>query len=342
MFLFPIILMSILSYAVSTEMRNIPYVAMDMSKSQESQALIEKLNARYFHLKGNVHTVQEVEAAFQKGVCSMAIVIPAGFDNEALRSGNADIQVMVDATDPNQASTMVNYFQAVVMDYQQEESQVAELRPSMVAEVKMLYNPQLLSAFNIAPGLQGLVLLLICAMMTSIAVVREKELGTMEILLVSPLKPQVIIFAKAIPYLVVSIVDVALILVLSNVALGVPVNGSIVLLATFSLIYIFTALSLGMLISTVAGTQQTAMIVVGGGLMLPTLLLSGLIFPIDSMPGILRVLSNVVPARWFIEALRNMMIKGLGFEAVWKPFFILLGMCVFFMAAGIKKFKNRL
>ncbi|MDR2056893.1 MAG: ABC transporter permease [Dysgonamonadaceae bacterium] len=343
MFLFPIILMTILSYAVSTEVRNIPYVVMDMSKSQESRELIEKLNGNaYFRLKSNVNTVQEVEAAFQKGVCSMAIVIPAGFGSEPVHSGASDIQVMVDATDPNQASMMVNYFQAELMDYRQAKRRTAGTEAVVVTEVKMLYNPQLLSAFNIVPGLQGVVLLLICAMMTSIAVVREKELGTMEILLVSPLKPQVIIFAKVIPYLVVSIVDVALILVLSNVVLGVPVNGSIALLMTFSLIYIFTALSMGMLISTVAGTQQTAMVVVGVGLMLPTLLLSGLIFPIDSMPGILRVLSNFVPARWFVEALRGVMIKGLGFDAVWKPFFILLGMCIFFMAAGIKKFKNRL
>jgi ABC-2 type transport system permease protein len=331
MFLFPIVLMTILSYAVSNEIKNIPYVVMDMSKSEESLALVEKLNANtYFRWKGDVYTAEELEGSFRKGLCAMAIVIPAGFGHEAFHSGVSDIQVLVDATDPNQASMMVNYFQAEVGG------------TSIVTEVKMLYNPQLLSAFNIVPGLQGMALLLICAMMTSIAVVREKELGTMEILLVSPLKPQVIIFAKTIPYLVVSIADVVLILVLSNVLLGVPINGNIVLLMTLSLIYIFTALSIGMWISTVTGTQQTAMIAAGVGLMLPTLLLSGLIFPIDSMPGILRLISHMVPARWFIEALRDVMIKGLGFGAIWKQFFILLGMCVFFMVVSIKKFKNRL
>jgi ABC-2 type transport system permease protein len=343
MFLFPIILMTVLSYAVSTELKHIPYVVVDMSKSAASAALTEKLNANtYFRWRGNVGTAEEAERSFRRGLCAMAIVIPPGFGREALRPGASDIQVLVDATDPNQASGMVNYLQAEIMDYQQAGSRGAGAAGGIATEVKMLYNPQLLSSFSIVPGLQGMVLLLICAMMTSIAVVREKELGTMEILLVSPLSPGIIIFAKAIPYLVVSLADVVLILVLSNVLLGVPVNGSIVLLMTFSLIYIFTALSIGMLISTVASTQQTAMIAVGVGLILPTLLLSGLIFPIDSMPGILQVLSHVVPARWFIEALRNVMIKGLGFGAVWQQFFILSGMCIFFMAVSIKKFRSRL
>ncbi|MDR2119460.1 MAG: ABC transporter permease [Tannerella sp.] len=343
MFLLPIMLMMILGFAVSTEIRHIPFVAMDMAKSQESRELIEKLNANAcFDLQDNVHTAREVEAAFQKGLCAMAVVIPAGFGSEPLRSGVADIQVMTDASDPNQASTMVNYFQAEILAYQQAKNKAAGMSPAIVTDVKMLYNPQLRSALSIVPGLLGMVLMLICAMMTSIAVVREKELGTMEILLVSPLRPQTVIFAKVIPYLTVSIANVALILALANVALDVPVNGNILLLATLSLLYIFTALSMGLLISTIAATQQTAMVAVGVGLMLPTMLLSGMIFPIDSMPAALQVISHAVPARWFVEALRNVMIRGLGFDAVWRPFFILLGMCIFFMTVSIKKFRNRL
>lgn len=206
----------------------------------------------------------------------------------------------------------------------------------------MLYNPQMLSTFSIVPGLKGMVLLLICTLMTSIAVVREKELGTMEILLVSPLKPQVIIFAKAIPYLLISIIDVLLILLLSNHALDVPINGNVLLLMLLALIYIFTALALGMLISTITRTQQAAMIAAGVGLLLPSLLLSGLIFPIEGMPKILQGLSYIIPARWFIEALRDVMIKGLGFEAIWKQLLILSGMCIVLMTAGVKNFKSRL
>ncbi len=343
MFVLPIILMAILSYAVSTEIKNIPFVVLDQSRSTDSKELIEKLNANaYFELKSSCNTIEEVEKAFQKGLCAMAIVIPTDFGNAAVHSGVSDIQVMVDASDPNQASTMVNYFQTEVIAFQQTKNKGTDTRASIAPEVKMLYNPQMLSAYSIVPGLKGMVLILVCALMTSIAVVREKELGTMEILLVSPLKPQVIIFAKAIPYLVISIADVILILMLANWVLGVPINGSVFLVMLLSLIYTFTALALGMLVSTVTQTQQAAMITAGVGLMLPSLLLSGLIFPIEGMPAILQWISYIIPARWFIEALRDVMIKGVGFDAIWKPFSILLGMCIALMAISIKNFNNRL
>jgi ABC-2 type transport system permease protein len=343
MFALPITLITLLSYAVSTEIKNIPFVVSDNSKSNDSRRLIEQLDASaYFSLTGVANTAEEVESAFRKGQCAVAITVPADFGNEPRHSSISEIQVMVDATDPNQAATMLNYCQAEIQAFQQARNMAAGAGASFVTEVKLLFNPQMLSAFSIVPGLQGMVLMIICAMMTSIAVVREKELGTMEILLVSPLKPRVIIFAKAIPYLVVSLVDVILILLLSNMVLGVPINGNILLLALLSLTYIFTALSLGMLISTITRTQQTAMIVAGMGLMLPSLLLSGLIFPIESMPAILRGLSCITPARWFIDALRDVMIKGLGFDAIWKEYSILLGMCILFMTVSIKKFSNRL
>lgn len=343
MFALPVILMSILSYAVSTEIKNIPFVVLDQSRSADSKKLIEKLNANaYFELKGNMHTAEEVEQAFQKGTCAMAIIIPSDFGNAAIHSGVSDIQMMVDASDPNQASTMANYFQAEVQDFQQSKNKSTAARSAIHIDTKMLYNPQMLSTFSIVPGLKGMVLLLICTLMTSIAIVREKELGTMEILLVSPLKPQVIIFAKAIPYLVISIIDVMLILLLSNQVLDVPINGSVALLMLLALIYIFTALALGMLISTVTETQQAAMIAAGVGLMLPSLLLSGLIFPIESMPKVLQGVSYIIPARWFIEALRDVMIKGLGIAAIWKQLFILLCMCIVLMTVSIKKFKSRL
>lgn len=336
MFLLPVVLMALLSYAVSTEMKNIPFIVLDQSHSTESNDLIEKLSANaYFELKGNVSTSEEVEKAFKKGACAMAIIIPKDFGDAAIRDRASGIQVMVDASDPNQASTMVNYVQVVLATLQHANAPIN-------TGVKMLYNPQLLSSYNIVPGLMGMVLLLICTLMTSIAIVKEKELGTMEVLLASPLKPRVIVFAKAVPYLLISFIDVALILLLSNKVLNVPINGSIPLLLLLALVYIFTALALGMLISTITQTQQSAMIAAGFGLMMPSMLLSGLIFPIDSMPKILQWLSAIIPARWFIDALRDVMVKGLGFTVIWKQFFILLGMCALLMLVSIKQFKNRL
>lgn len=343
MFALPLMLMAILGYAVSTEIRNIPFVILDQSQSNDSRALVENLTGNaYFKLVKSVDTPQDVENAFKKGECSMAIIIPSNFGDEAIRMGVSDIQVMVDASDPNQAATMENYLQGEVMAFQQSKAKAMGQGAAINIDVKMLYNPQMLSTYSIVPGLSGIVLLLVCTFMTSISIVREKEFGTMENLLVSPIKPRVIIFAKTIPYLVVSIIDVILILLLSNLVMGVPINGSVSLLMFLSLVYIFTALALGMLISTITDTQQAAIITAGVGLMLPSLLLSGLIFPVESMPKILQWVSCLVPARWYIDALRDVMIKGLGFTAIWKQFAILLLMCVLLMVVCVKKFKNRL
>lgn len=249
---------------------------------------------------------------------------------------------MVDASDPNQASTMVNYFQSVVKIFQQEKTLNVNGSPIINADIKMLYNPQMKSAYSIVPGMIGMLMMLICALMTSIAVVREKEQGTMEILLVSPLKPSTIILAKAVPYLIIAIIDVIAILLLAYFVLNVPIVGNIFLILLLSFIYTFSALALGMLISTITQTQQAAMIASGVGLMLPSMLLSGLIFPLEGMPTVLRWLSYIIPARWFIDALRDVMIKGLGFEAIWKQFITLLAMGLFLMTISIKKFKDRL
>lgn len=342
MLVLPVVLLLILGFAVSTEIKNTSFVVLDESKTPATQKFIDRIDANeYFSLAGYLYTADDIEKSFREGKVKIAIVIPASFGNELARTGT-DIQVMVDASDPNEASSIVNYFQQILMQYRQELMTGKQDTQMIRAEVKMLYNPQMESAYNIVPGLIGMLMLLICALMTSISVVREKELGTMEILLVSPLKPAVIMFAKAVPYLVVAFLDVILVLIISSVVLGVPIQGNIFLIMLLAVIYTFAALALGLLISTVTDTQQTAMIASGVGLLLPSMLLSGLIFPVSSMPDILQWISYIVPARWFIEALRDVMIKGLGFEAIWRQFLILSCMAFVLMAVSIKKFKNRL
>jgi ABC-2 type transport system permease protein len=206
----------------------------------------------------------------------------------------------------------------------------------------MLYNPQLISAYNFVPGLIGMIMMIICAMMTSVSIVREKESGTMEILLVSPLRSPAIILSKAVPYLAVSFINVISVMLLSHYLLGVPLAGNIFLILFLSLIFTLSALSLGLLISSITETQQAAMITSTVGLMLPSMLMSGLLFPLESMPAILRILSHIIPARWFIEALRDVMIKGLGFGAIWMQSAILLFMAAVLLSVSIKKFKDRL
>lgn len=343
MLVMPLVMLLILGFAVSTEIRNTTFVVLDESKSPSSQQLIERMDANgYFDLAGYLNSYEDIEKAFRKGSCKLAIIIPPQFANDMVHTGNTDIQVMVDASDPNESSTLINYVQMLLLQYQQDMAQQSRIPQFINMEVKMLYNPQMKSAYNFVPGLIGMIMMLICAMMTSIAVVREKELGTMEILLVSPLKPTTIILSKAVPYLIISAMNVISILVLSHYILEVPIAGNLLLIMLLSFIFTFSALALGLLISSVTQTQQTAMIASAMGLMLPSMLLSGLIFPLESMPAILRIISYIVPARWFIEALRDVMIKGLGFMAIWKQFSVLLAMTLFLLALSIKKFKNRL
>lgn len=206
----------------------------------------------------------------------------------------------------------------------------------------MLYNPQLKGSYNFVPGVMAMVLMLVCAMMTSISIVREKEMGTMEIILVSPIVPIRVIIAKMVPYFLLSAVNIASILLLSVYALDVPIRGSLFLLVTECLMFTITVLALGLLISSISNSQEVAMLISLMGLFLPTIMLSGFMFPIENMPTGLRVFSNIVPAKWFYIIVRNIMIKGVGFEHIWKETLILLGMTVFFMGISIKNFKTRL
>ena len=213
---------------------------------------------------------------------------------------------------------------------------------AIVPQVKLLYNPQMKSAYNFVPGVMGLILMMICAMMTSISIVREKETGTMEVLLVSPVKPLFIILAKAVPYFVLSFVNLITILLLSVYVLHVPVAGSLFWLVVVSLLFIFVSLALGLLISTVTHTQVAAMLVSGLMLMMPTMLLSGMIFPVESMPVILQSISTVIPARWYIQAVRKLMIEGVDISLVLTEIGILAVMAVLLITVSFKKFKNRL
>jgi ABC-2 type transport system permease protein len=209
-------------------------------------------------------------------------------------------------------------------------------------ETKMLYNPQLVGAYMFVPGVIALILMLICTMMTSVALVREKELGTMEVILVSPLKKLMFIVAKAVPYLVLSLMIVGMILLLSYFVLDVPIRGNLLLLLMESALFILLCLSLGLLISSLTGSQQVAMLISLIGLMLPTIMLSGFMFPIENMPKILQVISHIVPARWFFIIIKSIMIKGMGILDLLKETAILMGFTLVLISVSIAKFKERL
>ena len=339
----PVVQIIIFGFALTNEVKNARIAVLDNARDESSRSLIAELDAsRYFDLEKNLHTYQEVEGEFKKGKIKLAVVIPPQFGEDLKHVNKAQVQLIADAADPNTANQLSNYATSVIMDYQNRITGNRQLPYTINTEIRMLYNPQLKGAFNFVPGVMAMVLLLVCTMMTAITIVREKETGTMEILLVSPMKPMMIVIAKAIPYLLLSTFNIISILLLSVFVLEVPINGSLPLLLGISVLFILVSLSLGLLISNGAATQQTAMFISLVALFLPTIMLSGFMFPVENMPLPLRTVSNIVPAKWYYNMVKAVMIKGLGVGAIWKELLILNGMLVFFLGLAIKKFKIRL
>ena len=339
----PVVQIIIFGFALTNEVKNSKIGVLDNSKDAASSSLIAQLDAsRYFDLETNLHSYNEIEAAFKKGEIKLAVVIPQHFGEDINHLNKTQVQLIADASDPNVANTLTNYASAVIMDYQKRITNDTKLPYTINTEVRMLYNPELKGAYNFVPGVMAMVLLLVCTMMTAITIVKEKEMGTMEIMLVSPMRPQLVVIAKAVPYLVLSVINIASILLLSVFVLDVPINGSILLLGLESILFTLVSLSLGLLISAGAQSQQTAMFISLVALFLPTIMLSGFMFPIENMPLPLRVISNVVPAKWYFIIVKSVMIKGTGLQTIWKETLILAGMMVFFLTLAIKKFKIRL
>lgn len=338
----PIVQIIIFGFALSNEVKNSTIAILDPSKDEASIALTHKIEAsKYFDIEKNLNTYQDIEKAFKEGKIKMAIVFPENFRENLLHTNSSQIQFISDASDPNTGTTLINYANAILGDYQNDLIG-KDLPYTIKTEVRMLYNPQLKAAFNFVPGVMAMVLMLVCTMMTSISIVKEKEMGTMEIILVSPLRPILMIVAKAIPYLFLSLINISTILLLSVFVLEVPIEGSLLLLMAESTLFIITSLALGLLISSGAANQQTAMFISLVGLFMPTLVFSGFMFPIDNMPIPLQVISNIIPAKWFFYIVKSVMIKGLGFKAIWKETLILTGMTIFLLVISIKKFKIRL
>jgi len=340
----PIAQIVLFGFALTNEIKNSKIVIADYAHDAASRQLIDKIEAsNYFEIGRTLMDHSQIESAFRQGKIKIALVFPANFNNDLLHLNKAQVQVIADASDPNTASTLTNYINSIVMDYQQALMGSNGSLPYQVKpEVRMLYNPELKGAPNFVPGVMALVLMLICVMMTSVSIVKEKEKGTMEVLLVSPFKPILVLFSKAIPYLIISLVNVTIILLLSVFLLDLPINGSVLLLFAESMLLIITALSLGLLISTITDSQQTAMLASMMGMLLPTMLFAGFMFPIENMPLPLQIISNVVPAKWYYIIVKSIMIKGLGFSAIWKETLILAGMAVLLLFISLRKFKIRL
>ena len=323
----PVVLMLLFGFAITTDVKNVRTVVVTSQMDHLTQAAVERLaQSEYFTITQTVSTPQEAERLIRSQKADMGMVFSHDF-----ASKKDGIQLIVDGSDPNMATQWTNYAQGVL----------ANMQGSMVNS-KMLYNPQMKSAYNFVPAIMGMLLILVCAMMTSISIVREKEKGTMEVLLVSPVRPLMVIIAKAVPYLVLAFAILITILLMARYVLGVPLQGSIAWILAISTLYILLALSLGLLISNIAQTQLVALLLSAMVLLMPVLMLSGMMFPIESMPKILQWISIVIPPRYYIEAMRKLMIMGVGVGEVMKEIAVLAGFTTFFLILALMKFNTRL
>jgi ABC-2 type transport system permease protein len=339
----PVIQIILFGFAITTEVKNAEIAVLDLSKDEATRKIIEAIDVSdYFHVAEYVNNTEEIDKAFRKGKIGLTVIFGENFYENLLHTGKAQIQIIADATDPNTATTLTNYATAIINNYQQQLVSAGGAPYRIIPEVKLMYNPQMKGAYNFVPGVLGMILMLICAMMTSVAIVREKENGTMEVLLVSPMKPIFIILSKAVPYFAISAVNLATVLLLAVFVLKVPVMGSIFWLILVSLLFIFVSLAIGIMISTLTSKQMFAYLISGMVFMIPVMLLSGMIYPVENMPAILQWISHIIPAKWYIAAVKDLMIKGLGLQSVLKEITILLGMAAVIIAISVKKFKNRL
>ena len=319
----PVVLMLLFGFAITTDVKNVRTVVVTSQMSPQAQQAVERLSAsEYFTITATVATPQEAEQLIRRQRADLAIIFAPRHEG---------LQLMVDGADPNMAQQWTNYAQQVLVN-----------RSSSVITSKLLYNPQMRSAYNFVPAIMGMLLMLICAMMTSISIVREKEKGTMEVLLVSPVRPLMVVVAKAVPYLVLAILILTTILLMAHFVLDVPLVGSLFWIVGVSIIYILLALSLGLLISNIAQTQLVALLLSAMVLLMPVVMLSGMLFPVESMPQVLQWVAAIVPPRYYIEAMRKLMIMGVGIHEVAREVIILSLMTLFLLTVALVKFKTRL
>lgn len=340
--LMPLVQVLLFGFAVRTDVTNIRIAIVDPTPSPATRALAQRIAASdRFKVVDVYQTTAPLDAGFRSGVLRQAIVLPRDAERAMAGPEPVALQLITDAADPNTGSVMQAYASAIIQRWFAESTaRAGGVRFDLAT--RMRYNPTLESVNLFVPGLIALVLTIISAMMTAISITREKEVGTMEMLLVSPLHPWAIVAGKVAPYVVMGFANVLLVLGAARVVFGMPLRGNVVLLLAECLLYILTALALGIVISTRASTQRTAMIAALAGLLLPTLMLSGFIFPLESLPTPLRILTNIVPARWFLLIVRGIMVKGAGLATLWQESLILLGITILLLVIGARRLAIRL
>jgi ABC-2 type transport system permease protein len=339
----PVVQILLFGYAITNEIKDANIAILDLSRDNMTQEITNKmLSSGYFRLYDQLKDFQSIEKTFQTGKVKIVIVFGENFAEDFTKRGAGKVQLLLDATDPNTASTLMGYITSIIQDYVRVRNTTLKVPINVQFETKMYYNEELKGVFLFVPGLITIILMLVSAMMTSISITKEKETGTMEVLLASPMKPYQVIIGKVIPYVFLAFADAIIILAMGRFVFGVPLRGSMLLLLSECVLFIFTALSLGIMISTFTNSQQIALMISLVGLMLPTILLSGFIFPIDNMPIVIQYITTIIPARWFIVIVRSIMLKGSDLTVIWKETAMLFGFTLLYITISVFKYKIRL
>ena len=338
-FIMPVLQLFMFGYAINMEIQRIDLAVIDHSGTPASRDLARAFaGSKYFALKSFDGRASGIEQLFHKREAQVALIIPQDFGETLARTAPTTVQILIDAADSNSAQAIRNYAESVVQSFNLDRG----LKGAFDVRTTIQYNPTLKSSYFFVPGLVALILMMISALLTSITIAREKETGTMEQILVSPVRPLEIIIGKVVPYILLAFVDGIIVLVVAHFWFAVPVRGSVPLILWACLLFVFVALALGLLISTRARTQQVAMMAALMASMLPTVMLSGFIFPLNSLPRILQLISNAVPAKYFLQIIRGMMLKGNTAAELWLPLTVLAGMGLFLTLVSAKKFRMTL
>lgn len=336
----PIALVLLFGFTISTDIRNAKISVLDQAKDTKSKLLVNQITASgYFQIVSYPENEVEIDNDFKNKNIKLAVIIPPNFEELLSKEHTATLQVINDVSDLNVASILNNYVRAVVQSY--TENYNNDHNAGFGITVKMLYNPESNSVYMFVPGIITLIMVLVTALMSSITLAREKETGTMRMLLITPVKKLHIIIGKVIPYMLISFIGTIAILAISVTVFKMPINGSLLMLLFLCVIFMLTSASFGLLISSISQTQVDAMMITMMGLFLPTVLLSGFLFPLNSMPMIFQILANVFPAKWFILAIKDVMIKGSGLFDIWFYLLILFVMAVVFIIFSLTRLDKR-
>ncbi len=341
-FLLPVMMILLYGYAITFDIKNITLAILDQDRSAASRRLVERLTSSdYFRVTAHLQERREIETGFMQRRMRATLVIPVDFEKGLTQRPETAIQLVVDGANANTATIAINYLKSFLLNYSLELNQ-GSLQPPLRIEPRVWYNPDLKSAHFIVPGLVAIIMMMICALLTSMTIARERETGTLEQIFVSPVRPAEIIVGKTAPYIVLALLDALVIIVFGGQVFGVPVAGSFILLMAFVLIFIFASLSIGVFISTRARTQQVALLAAMAGTLLPSILLSGFVFPIFAMPQVLQWLTYIVPAKYFLIQARGVMLKGVGWNYLYEPTIFLLAVGMLLLAVSVKRFKTNL